>query len=76
MRRIIFANFFSLGKRRLSPLGQRLGTKLASHMHKEKVASESNQDDLAVNNLTINQSITYGEYNNTLSVCRSVNEES
>src|ERR1700730_891591 len=66
--------FFPSRNRPFHRLRNWSGTSLASRMHKEKLASESNQNDLAVNNLTTNQSITYGKYNNALSVCRPVNE--
>jgi hypothetical protein len=68
--------FFSSRNRSFPHLRNRSGTDLASRMHKEKIASESNQDDLAANNLTIDHSITYGKYNNTLPVRGPVNEKS
>jgi len=74
--RLSFANFFPLEKRGLSLFEKRPGAKLALLMHKEKDASESHRDDLAVNNLNTNQSETYGKHNNILSVRGPVNENS
>jgi hypothetical protein len=73
-RELNFANFLPSRNRLFHSLRNWSGISLALHMHKEKNASESNQYDLAVNNLTTDQSITYGKHNNALPVCRSVNQ--